>query len=138
MSKPIVNDSGDELPNPAVHCAIGCSMTLADAKHLPVALWRAERPQSSPSFPWWPLSRISGSALDSTPFAFGGISLLSDLFRKLPKREFGSDLLGGISIMTSLALGEYLAGSIIVLMLSGGETLEHYGRHTRHGDWAEQ
>lgn len=42
------------------------------------------------------------------------------------KREFGSDLLGGISIVTSLLLGEYLAGSIIVLMLSGGEALEIY------------
>ena len=41
-------------------------------------------------------------------------------------REFGSDLLGGISIITSVLLGEYLAGSIIVLMLSGGEALEGY------------
>ncbi len=45
-------------------------------------------------------------------------------FGRLLKREFGSDLLGGISIITSLLLGEYLAGSIIVLMLSGGEALE--------------
>jgi cation transport ATPase len=51
----------------------------------------------------------------------GGSPLLYDLLRKLWKREFGSDLLGGISVVTSVALGEYLAGSIIVLMLSGGE-----------------
>ena len=56
----------------------------------------------------------------------GGLPLLSDLFLKLIKREFGSDLLGGISIITSALLGEYLAGSIIVLMLSGGEALEGY------------
>jgi heavy metal translocating P-type ATPase len=56
----------------------------------------------------------------------GGLPLLYDLLRKLLKREFGSDLLGGISIITSLLLGEYLAGSIIVLMLSGGEALESY------------
>jgi heavy metal translocating P-type ATPase len=56
----------------------------------------------------------------------GGLPLLYDLLRKLLKREFGSDLLGGISIVTSIALGEYLAGSIIVLMLSGGEALESY------------
>ena len=56
----------------------------------------------------------------------GGLPLLADLFRKLLKREFGSDLLGGISIVTSVILGEYLAGSIIVLMLSGGEALERY------------
>jgi cation transport ATPase len=50
----------------------------------------------------------------------GGLPLLYDLLRKVLKREFGSDLLGGISIITSILLGEYLAGSIIVLMLSGG------------------
>jgi heavy metal translocating P-type ATPase len=56
----------------------------------------------------------------------GGLPLLFDLLRKLLKREFGSDLLGGISIITSVLLGEYLAGSIIVLMLAGGEALENY------------
>src|ERR1700693_1677837 len=57
---------------------------------------------------------------------FGGVPLVYELLRKLLKREFGSDLLGGISIITSILLGEYLAGSIIVLMLSGGEALESY------------
>ncbi len=56
----------------------------------------------------------------------GGLPLLYDLFRSLLKLEFGSDLLGGISIITSVLLGEYLAGSIIVLMLSGGKALESY------------
>src|SRR6187401_1886088 len=56
----------------------------------------------------------------------GGLPLLYDLLRKLLKREFGSDLLGGIAIITSVLLGEYLAGSIIVLMLAGGEALESY------------
>ncbi|EGF24375.1 heavy metal translocating P-type ATPase [Rhodopirellula baltica WH47] len=56
----------------------------------------------------------------------GGLPLLFDLLKKLVKREFGSDLLGGVSIITSVLLGEYLAGSIIVLMLSGGEALESY------------
>jgi heavy metal translocating P-type ATPase len=58
--------------------------------------------------------------------AIGGLPMLYDLLRKLLKFEFGSDLLGGISIITSVVLGEYLAGSIIVLMLSGGEALESY------------
>ncbi len=58
--------------------------------------------------------------------AIGGVPLLYDLLRKLLTREFGSDLLGGMSIVTSVLLGEYLAGSIIVLMLSGGEALESY------------
>ncbi len=56
----------------------------------------------------------------------GGIPLLYGLLRKILKKEFGSDLLAGISIITSVLLGEYLAGSIVVLMLAGGETLEEY------------
>ncbi len=56
----------------------------------------------------------------------GGLPLRYELLRKRSKREFGSDQLGGISIITSVFLGEYLAGSIIVLMLSGGEALERY------------
>src|SRR5664279_3675942 len=58
--------------------------------------------------------------------AIGGLPLLYELLRRLLKLEFGSDLLGGISIITSVLLGEYLAGSIIVLMLAGGEALESY------------
>jgi heavy metal translocating P-type ATPase len=56
----------------------------------------------------------------------GGLPLLYDLSLKLMKREFGSDLLGGMSVITSVLLGEYLAGSIIVLMLAGGDALESY------------
>ncbi|QEL19874.1 heavy metal translocating P-type ATPase [Limnoglobus roseus] len=56
----------------------------------------------------------------------GGGPFLYDLLRKLLKGEFGSDLLGGISVVTAVLLGEYLAGAIIVLMLSGGEALERY------------
>lgn len=56
----------------------------------------------------------------------GGTPLIFELLKKVWSREFGSDLLGGISIITSVLLGQYLAGSIIVLMLSGGEALESY------------
>lgn len=56
----------------------------------------------------------------------GGVPLTLELLIKLLNREFGSDLLAGISIVTSVFLGEYLAGSLVVLMLSGGEALESY------------
>lgn len=58
--------------------------------------------------------------------AFGGVPLVWGLLVKLARREFGSDLLAGLSIVTSILLGEYLAGAIVVLMLSGGEALEAY------------
>ena len=56
----------------------------------------------------------------------GGLPLVAGLLSKVLKFQFGADLLGGISIIVSILLGEYLAGAIIVLMLSGGEALETY------------
>jgi heavy metal translocating P-type ATPase len=58
--------------------------------------------------------------------AFGGIPLLYELLAKVVKLQFGSDLLAGISIVTAALMGEYLAGALVVLMLSGGEALESY------------
>ena len=54
----------------------------------------------------------------------GGGPLVIDLAWNLVRGRFGSDLLAGISIVTSLILGEHLAGMLVVLMLSGGEALE--------------
>ncbi len=58
----------------------------------------------------------------------GGAPLVFTLSRKLLAREFGSDLLAGISIVTSVLLGEYLVGCVVVLMLSGGEALEQFAK----------
>jgi heavy metal translocating P-type ATPase len=56
----------------------------------------------------------------------GGAPLVWDLARQALRGQFGADLLAGLSIVTSVLLGEYLAGALVVLMLSGGEALEHY------------
>jgi len=62
--------------------------------------------------------------------AVGGGILVYDLVRKLVTFQFGSDLLAGLSIVTAILLEEYLAGSLVVLMLAGGETLENYAIKT--------
>jgi hypothetical protein len=66
--------------------------------------------------------------LDQIPLVLclvtGGVALVVELSRNLLQREFGSDLLAGVSIITSAVLGEYLAGCLVVLMLSGGNVLE--------------
>jgi heavy metal translocating P-type ATPase len=58
--------------------------------------------------------------------AAGGGPLVIELAAKALRKEFGSDLLAGISIVTALLLGEYLAGTLVVLMLSGGEAIEAF------------
>jgi heavy metal translocating P-type ATPase len=59
-------------------------------------------------------------------FVLGGVPLVLDLLSKLLRWQVGSDLLAGISIIVSLILGEYVAGCLVILMLSGGEALEAY------------
>jgi heavy metal translocating P-type ATPase len=56
----------------------------------------------------------------------GGVPLLYQLSVKLMRGDFGADLLAGLSIVTAICLHEYLAGSLVVLMLSGGAALETY------------
>ena len=74
---------------------------------------------------WHVAPRTSGWPLLAV-IALGGAPLAVTLLRGVVAGEIGSDLLAGISIVTALILGEYLAGSVIVLMLSGGTALEQY------------
>lgn len=56
----------------------------------------------------------------------GGLPLLYDLSRQVLNRQFGSDFLAGLSIITATLMGELLVATIIVLMLSGGQALEEF------------
>jgi heavy metal translocating P-type ATPase len=82
------------------------------------------------SYGWQTVTEIGGLPLHQLPLVaaliVGGLPLVYTLLIKLVRREFGSDLLAGISILTSALLEEYLAGCLVVLMLSGGEALEAY------------
>ncbi len=73
---------------------------------------------------------VYGVSADEIPLLaallLGGAPLVFDLAIRLFRGEFGSDLLAAISIITSVFLGEYLAGALVVLMLSGGAALEGY------------
>ena len=56
----------------------------------------------------------------------GGVPLVIETARQLWRREFGVDVIAILAIAGSAALGQYLAGALIVLMLSGGEALEAF------------
>lgn len=58
--------------------------------------------------------------------ACGGMPLLFQLIGKLLRGDMGADLLAGIAIITAFCLEEFLAGSLVVFMLSGGAVLENY------------
>ena len=73
---------------------------------------------------------MAGSSAANLPLVvallIGGTPLVLRLAWRAVHGQFGSDHLAGISIIASALLGEYLAGAIVVLMLSGGETLEQW------------
>lgn len=56
----------------------------------------------------------------------GGLPLLWETLWQVFHKEVSVDLIAILAIGGSLWLGEYLAGALVVLMLSGGEALEAY------------
>lgn len=54
---------------------------------------------------------------------------LRDMIRDLLAGSWGIDVLAIVAIGATVAVGEYWASLIIVLMLSGGEALEDYAEH---------
>jgi heavy metal translocating P-type ATPase len=56
----------------------------------------------------------------------GGAPQVWNVARRVATGRFDADILAMVSIVTSLILHEYLAGTIIVLMLAGGTVLEEY------------
>jgi heavy metal translocating P-type ATPase len=56
----------------------------------------------------------------------GGVPLLFQILFKLLKGNLGADSLAAIAIVTAFILNEYLAATLIILMLASGQTLESY------------
>ena len=54
--------------------------------------------------------------------------------KQIIRREFGLDILAVIAMVATLAVGEYIAASIIALMLTGGEALENYAAYRAKRD----
>src|SRR4051812_37985789 len=71
-----------------------------------------------------------GAAVADVPLLLvlvvGGVPLVAGLARRAVRGQFGADHLAAVSIVTSAVLGQYLAGAIVVLMLSGGQALEQF------------
>ncbi len=56
----------------------------------------------------------------------GVLPLSWDILRSLFRGHFGVDVIAIVAIAASIAFHQFLAGSVILLMLSGGEALENY------------
>ncbi len=82
----------------------------------------------------WAIGNESGAhAIWAGATVLVGIPLAIGVARSLLRGDVGVDLIALVAIAGSLALGEFLAGAIVALMLSGGNALESYaqGRASR-------
>jgi heavy metal translocating P-type ATPase len=72
----------------------------------------------------------AGSAIPLVPLVamllVGGVPLVLSLIRSIAAGQLNADFLAGISIVTSVILGEYVVAAVVILMLSGGQALERY------------
>ena len=68
----------------------------------------------------------AADALWAATTVVGLVPLLISVARDLAKRESGVDVIALLAMGGALALGEYLAGAVIALMLSSGQSLEAY------------
>lgn len=57
------------------------------------------------------------------------LPILRDMWEDLRTGKYGIDILAITAIVTSVLLGQYWAGIVIVVMFTGGEALEDYAEH---------
>jgi heavy metal translocating P-type ATPase len=90
---------------------------------------------------YWPVTATLGVGLlggiailtglgEIVPWLFSGYALAMagwqavGMVRRFRQGEFGLDVLAVVAIVAAVAVGEYLAAVVVVLMLAGGEALE--------------
>lgn len=84
-----------------------------------------------------------GPAAPIVPWLLGSFALLmaarscTEMIKELRSGSFGVDLLAITAISAAVAVGEYWAALVIVLMLTGGEALEDYAAHRAKRDLTE-
>jgi len=57
------------------------------------------------------------------------VPLLAGMWHDVRTGRYGIDILAATAIITSVILGQYWAGIVVVLMLTGGESLEDFAEH---------
>ena len=62
------------------------------------------------------------------------VRLAADMVRAVVRARLGIDLLAVAAVASTVAVGEYIASLIVVLMLSGGRALEDFARDAPGGN----
>jgi heavy metal translocating P-type ATPase len=73
------------------------------------------------------ISPLGGNLIWALTVALGGAPIVWKTLKGIWRGQFASDIVASLAIITSLLMGQFLAGAVVVLMQSGGEALEEYG-----------
>jgi heavy metal translocating P-type ATPase len=96
------------------------------------------------------LAALAGVTLGGVAWVFGNPSLARGCWaittlallvplawsvaRSLVRRDFGVDVLALLSMAGAIAVGQYLAGAVVAVMLAGGNALERFARSRARRD----
>jgi heavy metal translocating P-type ATPase len=69
---------------------------------------------------------VAGADVWAAATAVVLVPLVWSVVRSLARRDVGVDAIALIAIATALALGQFLAGAVVALMLAGGNALEEF------------
>lgn len=75
-----------------------------------------------------PLNGLAARAVFGAVLLGAGIPLIWNTLKNVLRGRFTVDLIAALAIVGAAALGELLAGALVVLMQAGGEALEDYGQ----------
>lgn len=69
---------------------------------------------------------VSASLVLKYTLIIGSIPVWYSLIKELTKGSFGVDVIAGVALIGTYIIGQYLAGVVVLLMLSGGQLFEVY------------
>ena len=72
--------------------------------------------------------------INSVAGGWMALVMFIDMLKKLRAGDYGVDLLAITAIVATLAVGEYWAAMVILLMLIGGDSLEDYANQRAHSE----
>ena len=123
-ASPPAVDPGRPTPAATIPGASHRDLLIAVLTLVGLALWGGLTLLGAAQYAHWPLWIV---------LLVGGVPMVLELAWKALRGEFGSDLLAACSIVTAILLGEYVAATLVVLMLSGGQALEGYAAGRARG-----
>lgn len=95
-------------------------------KRYPIPIFAIAGLLSGSIFHWFLNQEDFGHWIWIGTLIIGGIPIIIDTIRNMIHRQFAADIVAMLAIITAILSNQALPGVVIVIMQSGGKTLEDY------------